>query len=144
LEAVPLLGDLSAIVVDFAFLHQVDHTARRAFQERWLRDHGKVDRIRPAATSRRRSSILGLVRISREVAYMGGYSVGFGVTFSATLAARGAAALPPNAVVDGLRDGTDAAVRDARTVHGRRSSFQPVCQGPEAASATAGFSPATA
>jgi hypothetical protein len=119
LEAVPLIGDLSAIVVDFAFLHQVDHAARRAFQERWLYDHGKVTRIPPASVSRRRSSILGAVRISREVSYIGGYALGFGATFSVEMASKGLTALPPNPMVDGLRDGATVAARDATSVRNR-------------------------
>ncbi len=141
LEAVPFIGDVCSIVLDFAFLHQVNNAARRAFQERWLFDHGKVTRIRPAAISHRRSSILGFVRISREMSYMGGYSLGFGATFSFELAARGAAALPANSVVDGLRDGTAAGVRDASQIRDRRRSAPPASLPPAQASDAAEFAP---
>jgi hypothetical protein len=143
LEAVPLFGEVCAIVLDFAFLHQVDNAARRAFQERWLYDHGKVSRIRPAAISRRRSSVQGVVRISREVSYMGGYSLGFGATFSLELASKGVAALPANPVVDGFRDGATAATRDATKVWGPRRAAAPVSVAPASASDTAMLAPAT-
>lgn len=124
-------------------IHQVDNAARRAFQERWLYDHGKVARIRPAAISCRRSSILGLVLISREVSYMGGYSLGFGATFSCELASKGVAALPANPAVDGLRDGATAAARDATKVRGRGRATAPVSVPPASASDAAVFAPAT-
>ena len=42
--AVPILGDLTSILMDYDFVRRVDITARRVFQERWLKDHGKVER----------------------------------------------------------------------------------------------------
>ncbi len=45
--AVPILGDLTSILMDYDFVRRVDITARRVFQERWLKDHGKVEKIYP-------------------------------------------------------------------------------------------------
>jgi hypothetical protein len=56
---VPILGDISSILMDYDFVRRVDITARRVFQERWLCDRGKVTEIFPAPESRRRSSLEG-------------------------------------------------------------------------------------
>ena len=47
-EGIPLLGAALGVVLDNAFIHGVEEAARFTFQERWLRDHGKVDEIAPA------------------------------------------------------------------------------------------------
>src|SRR5271166_2005194 len=41
--AVPIVGDLTSILMDYDFIRRVDITARRVLQERWLKDHGKLD-----------------------------------------------------------------------------------------------------
>ena len=48
-------------------------TARRVFQERWLKDRGKVTEIVPAPESRRRSSLQGGVEHGGPVCYAGSY-----------------------------------------------------------------------
>jgi hypothetical protein len=141
LDAVPFVGDVCSIVLNFHFLHQVDNAARRAFQERWLYDHDKVAAIPPSAISRRRGSIQGFVRIGKEVSYMGGYSLGYGVTFPLVFAAKGAAALPANPVVDGLRDGATAGARDSTNLLGRRGSTEPASDTPPPASDPAVIAP---
>jgi hypothetical protein len=113
LEAVPVLGDLTSIALDYAFVCRVDVTARRVFQERWLQTHGKVDEIAPSTESRRRSSMQGVVGVAAEVTYTGAYGVAFGVTFPVALAGSLAASVVPGSVADGLRDGAAAASRDA-------------------------------
>ena len=45
--AVPIVGDVTSILMDYDFIRRVDTTARRVFQERWLKDHGKLDEIHP-------------------------------------------------------------------------------------------------
>ena len=47
-EGIPFLGAAIGVVVDNAFLSGVEEAAQRTFQERWLRDRGKVDEIAPA------------------------------------------------------------------------------------------------
>jgi len=116
LEAVPMVGEVSSVVLNFAFVHQVDVTARRMFQERWLLEHGKIAPIAPSPFTRRRSSMAGFVRIGLELAYMGGFAAAFGLTFPILLIGRTLAALPLEPVVDGIRNGAAAGLRDASTV----------------------------
>jgi hypothetical protein len=112
LEALPYVGDVSSIFLDYAFVRRVDVTARRVFQERWLRDRDKVESIPPDPISHRRSSLEGVVNVAGELAYTGSYAVGFGVTFPAMLIGTGLAHLPGPAGA-GIRDGAEAAARDA-------------------------------
>ena len=112
--AVPILGDLTSILMDYDFVRRVDITARRVFQERWLKDHGKVDEIFPAPESRRRSSLEGGADLLAQLAYVGSYGVAFGVTLPLAVIARGAAAYD-NSLVRGCRQG--------RPCRGRRRPF---------------------
>jgi hypothetical protein len=114
IEAIPIVGDVANLVLDYAFVRRVDETARRVFQERWLRANGKVDSIEPSPISRRRSSVEGIVAVASEVAYAGAYGVSFGVTFPATLAARAVESVAPDSVLQGFRDGASAAGTDSR------------------------------
>ncbi len=114
IEAIPIVGDVANLVMDYAFVRRVDATARRVFQERWLRANGKVESIAPASESRRRSSVEGLVAVSSEVAYAGAYGVAFGVIFPATLAALAVESVAPEVVLRGFRDGASAATRDSK------------------------------
>src|SRR5205823_4310250 len=47
-EEVPGIGAVSGALLNLSFMHRVDVTARRVFQERWLSDNGKVREIAPA------------------------------------------------------------------------------------------------
>lgn len=114
IESIPIVGDVANLVMDYAFVRRVDATARRVFQERWLRANGKVESIAPASESGRRSSVEGLVAVSSEVAYAGAYGVAFGVTFPATLVALAVEAVAPEVVLRGFRDGASAATRDSK------------------------------
>jgi hypothetical protein len=110
--AVPIVGDLTSILMDYDFVRRVDITARRVFQERWLKDHGKVEKIYPAAVSRRRSSIDGGADLLAQLTYVGSYGVAFGVAFPLALIARKAAAFD-NPVVRGFKQGAIDAAGDA-------------------------------
>jgi hypothetical protein len=110
--AVPLVGDLTWMLMDYDFVRRVDITARRVFQERWLRKRGKVTEIFPAHTSRRRSSVQGAVDLGAQLCYAGSYGLAFGLTFPVTLAARGISSFE-NPVSQGARQGAAHAVRDA-------------------------------
>jgi len=114
IESVPVVGDVANLVLDYAFVRRADLTARRVFQERWLRANGKVESIPPAAESRRRSSIEGIAAVGSEVAYLGAYGVSFGVTFPAALAALAVESVAPESVLQGFRDGASAARDDSR------------------------------
>jgi hypothetical protein len=113
IEAMPLAGDVANLVLDHAFVRRVDATARRVFQERWLRANGKVESIEPAPGFRRRSSVEGIAHVASEVAYAGAYGVSFGVTFPATLAGLAVESVAPPSVLRGFRDGASAAARDS-------------------------------
>ncbi len=99
------------LVLDHAFLNQVDMVARRAFQERWLVDNGKAEAIAPSAL-RCRSALDDVNRAMSEMAYIVGSTIGFGAVFPVVvlceLLARG-----DHAGTRGLRDGARAAVSDA-------------------------------
>ncbi len=47
-EEIPGVGAISGALLNLAFLRRVDQTARRVFQERWLRQNAKVHTILPA------------------------------------------------------------------------------------------------
>ena len=114
IESIPVVGDVANLVLDYAFVRRVDLTARRVFQERWLRANGKVESIPPAPEARRRSSIEGVAAVASEVAYVGAYGVSFGVTFPAALAALAVESVAPDSVRRGFRDGASAASGDSR------------------------------
>ncbi len=113
LDSVPFLGDLSNLVLDYAFVRRADITARRVFQERWLRTNGKVESIPPSPESHRRSSLEGAVNVGSELVYVSAYGVSFGATFTATLAALAAQAIAPKVVLEGFNDGASAATLDS-------------------------------
>ena len=52
-KAVPGVGVISGALLNLAFMQRVDATAQWVFQERWLRDNGKVDAIAPALVAAR-------------------------------------------------------------------------------------------
>jgi hypothetical protein len=110
-EEVPGLGAISGAALNVAFMRRVDVTARRVFQERWLRDNGKVHEIRPAEVHPRILAT-GLAGAMGRLAYSSCYSVGF----AAALPVYAAAALirpMSNPLTRGLRDGAAAAARAA-------------------------------
>ena len=109
---VPILGDLTSILMDYDFIRRVDITARRVFQERWLKDHGKLDEIHPAPVSQRRSSLEGGIDLVAQLVYLGSFGVGFGVAFPLTMVARGAGGFD-NSLVRGVKQGAGDAARDA-------------------------------
>jgi hypothetical protein len=119
IESIPVVGDVANLVLDYAFVRRADLTARRVFQERWLRANGKVESIPPAPGFRRRSSVEGIVAVASEIAYAGAYGVSFGVTFPATLAALAVESVAPESVLQGFRDGASAAKGDSREFLGR-------------------------
>ena len=114
LDLVPVLGEISNLVLDYAFICRVDEAARRVFQERWLRTHGKIgEPILPSTESRRRSALQGAVGIASELTYMGAYGVAFGVSFPVLVVGTLAAKAAPATIRQGFRDGAAAAAHDA-------------------------------
>ena len=112
IEAVPIVGMLVSVVVDYAYMRRVDFAARRVFQERWLRRRGKVTVIAPAEVSRRARSLWVAWEATNELTYLGSYAVGFvvSVPFAAvgTLVTR-----LPGPVVRGVEDGSRDAIASA-------------------------------
>jgi len=76
-EEVPGIGAISGALLNLAFLRRVDRTARRVFQERWLRDNGKIRTIAPAATHAR-DLASGWSGAFGRAAHAGVYTLGFG------------------------------------------------------------------
>jgi EcsC protein family len=48
-EDIPVFGAATGALLNLSVAHRTDVTARHLFQERWLRDNGKLDVIEPAA-----------------------------------------------------------------------------------------------
>lgn len=102
-EDVPGIGAFTGGLFNLAFLHKINVTAQRVFQERWLRDNGKVDWIEPGPFLERHGTHL----VSRA-AYTSCYYLGYGVSLPAFALA---AAVAPWAgpLVRGAREGAAAA-----------------------------------
>ena len=105
-EPLPGVGVISGALLNLAFMHRVDVTAQRVFQERWLRDNGKVGAIAPASVSARHLAT-GWAGALGRVAYSGCYGLGFGVALPVYAVA---ALFQPmqNAVSRGIRHTTTA------------------------------------
>ena len=111
-EEVPGVGAISGTLLNLAFMHRIDVTARRIFQERWLRDSGKTGEIATAEVAPRQLAT-GWIGALGRAAYSGCYFVSFGVTCPIWMVA---SLFRPmnNAVTRGVRDGAVAA-SDAAT-----------------------------
>jgi hypothetical protein len=110
-EGVPGIGAISGALLNLMFMHRVDITARRVFQERWLRDNGKIREIVPSEAPARHLAT-GWSGALGRAAYSVCYGIGFGVALPAAIAA---ALFRPldNAVTRGFRDGAAAATAAA-------------------------------
>ena len=96
-------------------MRRVDVTARRVFQERWLRDNGKVQVIEHAAAPDR-ALAPGLSGALGRAVYSGIYCVGFGAALPLYVA--GAVVGPMGgALARGLREGAAAAAKSATRSH---------------------------
>jgi hypothetical protein len=125
LEAVPLLGDVVSVALDYAFMRRADLAARRVFQERWLRDLAKVEEIPPAPAGDRVQAMQTARELLTETFYLGGYGVGFVLTVPAAAAGLLASRLP-GPVVRGATDGArDAAASADEFCEGWRSLAEP-------------------
>jgi hypothetical protein len=109
-EALPVLGEVAAVVLDYAFMRRVDDAARRVFQERWLRRRGKVLVIPPAQAGLRSQSLSVAWEASREVLYLGSFGLGFVATLPAAAAAMVLKRALPEPAIRGATDGARDAV----------------------------------
>ena len=124
LDFIPVVGSAGAFLFDSQFMHAVDETARRIFQERWLRDRAIVTSIAAAPTHQRESSYADVGRAIGQGLYCVGAVTGFGVSFPCRLVQH-AFGGPRNPVGRGARHGSHAAVGDARQfIGGLRESME--------------------
>ena len=79
-EEIPGIGVVSGAALNLFFSRKIDATARRVFQERWLRDNGKVTVIEPAAAPRYIIAA-GPAAVLARAAHSASYYVGFGLAF---------------------------------------------------------------
>lgn len=112
MEFVPYVGVLVSVYGDFEYFHHLSITAKHVFQERHLRDLGKVLEIPPAAVGKRESTLVNAYGFVKELFYMSGFGVGYGASF----VGYGAGAIvkrfiPP--VADGAIEGGAKASTDA-------------------------------
>ncbi len=111
LEVVPIVGDAVTILLDYSMIKRVNRTARRVFEERWLRDAGKIDgEIAPAPPHPRDDALQTLGDLAGHAVYLTSFGVSFGVTVPFALAGRAARWLP-GPVNRGASDGARDAVR---------------------------------
>jgi EcsC protein family len=84
-DEIPGLGAISGSVLNLAFVHRVELTARRVFQERWLRDAGKITVIDPSPVHPLHL-IPGWSGVLHRATHAAAYSIGFGATVPIHLA----------------------------------------------------------
>ena len=125
LDMIPVVGTAVSFLFDATFMHSVDETAQRIFQERWLRDNNRVTTIDPSPESVRKSSFGEFGLAIGQAMYTGGALLGFTTTFPAAVV-RSFVGRRPNPVGRGSRAGAERAVNDAREfLAGVRTSFEP-------------------
>lgn len=113
MEFVPYFGILVSVYNDFEYFHHLIITARRVFQERHLRDLGKIDEIPPAGQATRESTLRNVAGFARELVYTGSFGLGYGVGFLGYGISRLLSDYVPP-VGQGLVEGTANATNDAR------------------------------
>ena len=123
-DLIPVVGTAVSFLFDSQFMHGVDEAARRIFQERWLRDHGRVEEIPPASLETRRSSLEEFGLALGQGLYCIGAVTGFTVSFPCRLVQH-AVGRTSHSASSGARAGTDCAVKDAREfLAGVKSSYE--------------------
>jgi hypothetical protein len=85
-DAIPGVGAISGAALNLAFMRRVEKTARRVFQERWLRDSGKIRSISPAP-AHPRNLAAGWKGAMGRAMHSGCYAAGFGVALPAFMIA---------------------------------------------------------
>lgn len=111
LEVVPIVGDAMTILLDYSMIKRVNQAARCVFEERWLRDAGKIDgEIAPDPPHPRDDALRTLADLAGNAVYLTSFGVSFGVTVPVALAGQAARWLP-GPVARGASDGARDAVR---------------------------------
>jgi len=116
-EDIPGLGAISGGLLNLAFIRRVIHATQRIFQERWLRDNGKVEEIAPAEVHGRVTKT-GWAGALARAAYRSSYYVGFGATLPVWFVASFFQPMN-NAMTRGLHDGAAAATLGVDHLLGR-------------------------
>lgn len=116
IDIVPVVGTAMSFLFDSSFMHAVDDTARRVFQERWLRDNRQIEPIVAAAITSQKSSLAEISLVVEQTLYCVGSVIGFTATLPGALVASlvGRGPKAAMAAVLGARHGTQIAVADAR------------------------------
>jgi hypothetical protein len=81
-EEIPGVGVISGAVLNLSFMHRVDVTARKVFQERWLKDNGKIAEI-AAAEEVPRNLAVGWSGLAGRAIYATTHKVAFAVALPA-------------------------------------------------------------
>ena len=134
---IPGVGAISGGALNWHYMRRVEEAARMLFQERWLRDKGKVSYVGPAEVHARHLAT-GWSGTLNRVAYSSSYGLGFGLALPVYAVA---ALLRPtdNALTRGLRDGAAAAAeRSGGFVDWVRGPSHPALASGEAAPHAAG------
>lgn len=112
---IPVLGSLVGFVADRTFIRTAGESAMRFFQERHLRDAGKVVSIPPSAARLRKSSLSEVGNALGQTVYAGGAIVGFTATFPVAFVGRMLSWWQSPITLGGI-DGSAAAVRSAKSL----------------------------
>ncbi len=112
-EGIPAIGTISGAFLNYTYMRRVNTTARRMFQERWLRDNGKVDEIEPMP-AHALHLVAGWPGTGRRVVY----STSYALAFIAALPVCTLASLVQS-VSGPMRDGLGNALRRDRQVDRR-------------------------
>jgi hypothetical protein len=110
---IPVLGSLVGFVTDRTFIRTAGESAMRFFQERHLRDAGKVSNIPPSAARLRKSSFSEVGNALGQTIYAGSAIVGFTATFPVAFVGR-MLSWWQSPITLGSIDGSTAAVRSAK------------------------------
>jgi hypothetical protein len=123
LAGIPGIGTLSGAALNLISIRRVENTARRIFQERWLKDSGKVQSI-AAAEVHARDVARGWAGALGRLAYSGCYSIGFGAALPASILAP-LFSSEDNAALRGIRDGRHHATASVGGVLNRATARVP-------------------
>jgi EcsC protein family len=85
-EDIPLFGAAGGSFLNLWVAHRADVTARYLFQERWLRDNGKIDNIEPARIGRGLAAMNGWKGALARAGYSSLYGLSFGAALPIQLA----------------------------------------------------------
>ncbi len=80
-QDVPVFGAAGGALLNLWVAYRADLTARHLFQERWLRDNGKIDNIEPASDARSIDAMHGWTGALARAGFSSLYGVAFGAAF---------------------------------------------------------------